>query len=270
MQADQFFSILQNPNNIENEFVSELDTVLAEYPWFQAAHLLMAKTLHIRHDIRFKNRLHLAATHLPDREKLYETLHSVVSLLNQKQPQSKTSPLHPTEAGTVKIETTIVDNSIEARLKIAEIEAFIKENDMLYFDFEISHSFKPDTTKIKSFDPIAELEKLPPKKIKTTDKDENRSQKEQQLSLIDKFINEQPKITPKPVSEQTPQIDISKDSVTEKHEFLTEALANIYIKQKLFDKAIAIYSKLSLKYPEKSSYFATQIEKIKQSINKNQ
>ena len=35
MQADQFFSILQNPNNIENEFVSELDTVLAEYPGFR-------------------------------------------------------------------------------------------------------------------------------------------------------------------------------------------------------------------------------------------
>ncbi|HOG19205.1 MAG TPA: hypothetical protein PKW37_02015 [Salinivirgaceae bacterium] len=270
MQTDQFFSILQNPDNIENEFVSDLDTVLAEYPWFQAAHLLMAKTLHIRHDIRFKNRLHLAATHLPDREKLYETLHSVVSLLNQKQSQSITSPSHPTEAETLKVETPIVDNSVEARLKIAEIEAFIKENDMLYFDFEILHTFKPETVKIRSINPIAELEKMPPKKVETIDKSEKLSQKEQQLSLIDKFIKEQPRITPKPVSEQTPQIDISKDSVTEKHEFLTEALANIYIKQGLFDKAIAIYSKLSLKYPEKSSYFAIQIEKVKQSINKKQ
>ena len=41
------------------------------------------------------------------------------------------------------------------------------------------------------------------------------------------------------------------------------------MKQKLYDKAVATYLKLSLKYPEKSIYFANQIEKIKEIIDNN-
>ena len=41
----------------------------------------------------------------------------------------------------------------------------------------------------------------------------------------------------------------------------------IYARQQLYDKAIATYLKLSLKYPEKSVYFADRIEKIKENIN---
>lgn len=47
-------------------------------------------------------------------------------------------------------------------------------------------------------------------------------------------------------------------------DFATETLAQIYAEQGYYGQACAIYSKLSLRYPEKSAYFAAQIEKIKQ------
>lgn len=46
--------------------------------------------------------------------------------------------------------------------------------------------------------------------------------------------------------------------------FYTETLAAIYAEQGYFDKAKEVYSKLILLYPEKSAYFASLIEKLKQ------
>lgn len=47
-------------------------------------------------------------------------------------------------------------------------------------------------------------------------------------------------------------------------DFCTETLAKIYLEQDYREQAIDIYSKLSLRYPEKSVYFASLIDEIKQ------
>jgi hypothetical protein len=49
---------------------------------------------------------------------------------------------------------------------------------------------------------------------------------------------------------------------------MTETLAHVYLEQKKFNKAITAFQVLSLKYPEKSSFFAHQIEAIKE-LQKN-
>jgi tetratricopeptide (TPR) repeat protein len=92
------------------------------------------------------------------------------------------------------------------------------------------------------------------------------SKKQSQASLIDKFIIANPRIEPVREKPEHPIEDISKPFVEESGGFVTETLARIYINQGYYSKAIDIYEKLSLKYPEKSSYFATQIEKIKALI----
>ena len=49
-------------------------------------------------------------------------------------------------------------------------------------------------------------------------------------------------------------------------DFCTEELAKVYLEQGYPDKAKEIYSKLSLRIPEKSVYFASLIEKIENQI----
>lgn len=86
--------------------------------------------------------------------------------------------------------------------------------------------------------------------------------KQKQFELIDKFILANPRIEPVREKTATPVEDLSKPHVEEKGQFITETLAKIYVNQGYYSKAIEIYEKLSLKFPEKSSYFAARIEKI--------
>jgi hypothetical protein len=89
-----------------------------------------------------------------------------------------------------------------------------------------------------------------------------------QSELIDRFIIANPRIEPhKDKTNVTPE-DISKPYVEETAGLITETLAKIYVSQGYYSKAIDIYEKLSLKFPEKSSYFASQIEKVKEYIKK--
>jgi hypothetical protein len=87
-------------------------------------------------------------------------------------------------------------------------------------------------------------------------------------ALIDKFIESSPSISkPEPTKFYNPA-QKAKESITENFDLVTETLARIYIKQSNYKKAILVYEKLSLLYPEKISYFAAQISELKTLLNK--
>jgi hypothetical protein len=100
------------------------------------------------------------------------------------------------------------------------------------------------------------------------DKMEEYSRKQLQSELIDKFIVSNPRIEPQKDKTYISNDVISKPFIEESGSLVTETLAKIYVNQGYYSKAIDIYEKLSLKFPEKSSYFAFQIEKVKEFIKK--
>ena len=81
------------------------------------------------------------------------------------------------------------------------------------------------------------------------------------MNLIDRFIEANPKI--QPVKKSTEIKDISKGSSEQNDSLMTETLAKVYVEQKKYDNAIQAYRILSLKYPEKSVFFADRIKAIK-------
>lgn len=94
----------------------------------------------------------------------------------------------------------------------------------------------------------------------------NGDSSNQSIGLIEQFLNSDPGVI-KADKQSSLEGDVSERSVREDDSFITNTLAKIYVKQGLHAKAIYAYERLSLKYPEKSAYFAAQIEKIKNNTN---
>ena len=87
--------------------------------------------------------------------------------------------------------------------------------------------------------------------------------KAKQSALIERFIANDPKITPGKAEFFSTE-NLAKMSLVEDEEFVTETMAMIYARQGHLKKAIRAYTLLGLKYPEKSVYFANQIKRLQQ------
>ena len=86
------------------------------------------------------------------------------------------------------------------------------------------------------------------------------------FGLINQFIEKQPSIS-RPKQEFYSPERAMKRSEEFSTSIVTETLANIFRTQAHFEKAIISYQKLQLKFPEKSTYFASLIEQIKKEQN---
>ncbi len=84
--------------------------------------------------------------------------------------------------------------------------------------------------------------------------------------ILEKFLREEPQIKA-PNSDKLDTENKARKSAEDPNDLVSETLAHIYTDQMLFHKAIDTYKKLSLKFPEKSPYFADQIRDLEKKIN---
>ena len=90
------------------------------------------------------------------------------------------------------------------------------------------------------------------------------SNKERNKALIDKIIDSNPGLIRNKEEPKfyTPDSK-AKESLIENEHLVTETLAKIYALQGSVNKAVRAYEILSLKFPQKSAYFASLIQKLK-------
>ena len=270
MEREALLTYLNQPETLKGDNVPWVESLTERYPFFGIGQCMLAIAYQNEGDSRFDQQLKKAAIAIPDRNRLRLFALMAKQRMTLK-PEGNVKTPEPD--GFFKfVESTRLKDTYDETL-IPEKTFVIPQIDLSGTPEELSAELALLDEKRKSLDELkaiiaARLKALEDEKLQ---KEENPSRPEKKLSrkeLIDKFIAENPSIS-KPKAEFYNPISVAQNSIIDHGEIVSETLAKIYFKQGYFDKAISIYEKLSLNNPEKSVYFAAQIEMIKASQTNN-
>ncbi len=96
MNTQQFLQYINEPASLDQQATKELEQLVAEYPAFHAAQVLLAKAYKNLHDHRFEKQLKKAAIHTGDRALLFDYLQEAPVQLDPLPPlpaEEKKSPI---------------------------------------------------------------------------------------------------------------------------------------------------------------------------------
>ena len=286
MNKKTFTSLLAHPESISQKKLFGLSEIVEKYPFFQTARALHLKSLKKSNSLLYNDALKLTAAYTADRNILFEYITSNFFIQNeisdtiQKQEDSYLKLEVTTEDISEQVSKEI-DQQLKTELKKADAilnpdlfhrreksvekltkneikKSDLEKNNPLDFTKEDSHSFS-EWLKLTTAKPI----------VREETKNLSNSKKPNS-DLINKFIQENPKLKPSKSTVKYDNEENLANQITYTSEALmTETLAKVYLQQNNYQKALQAYKILSLKYPEKSGFFADQIRAINKYINKN-
>ena len=229
MVTNKFLDILKKELPINSVETAELKSIINQYPFFQSARALYLKGLKNQDHFRYNNELKKTAAHTIDRTVLFEYITS--------ETFEKKENLQ--DVITKKIQSEAKE---DIRLDEAKVASDLTIGKPIQFKSSDSYSFH-QWLQLSTKKPLQSVV-------------EKKSEKEH---IIDIFISNNPKIEP---LGKTESVTIEVVANEPNSQLMTETLAKVYLEQKKFENAIQAYRILSLKYPEKSGFFADQIKRI--------
>lgn len=245
MTRNEFYGYLHNTDTIETIPIEKIETIVAQYPYFQTAHLVHLALLHKTDHIAFSKQLQKIALLCADRKRLFYLLHKAryASFVKEKK---KDKPKK------TEMTSKLLNNFLE----------HIEEKKSTSAPTQEAPSVLNKEFGIISTDYIGYLNAMGTTETKGS-KGKNNSELKHQ-SIIDRFIeqaNSSERVSDYVFKEQKQDCNEYQivDDKEEDSSFLTETLAQIYIKQKKYVQALSIIQRLSLNFPKKSVYFADQI-----------
>lgn len=269
MNHSTFTYLLQNPTIINGMNARELELVIQEFPYFQSSRVLQLKAFHNSDNYRYNQALKKTAAVTVDREVLFNFITSPTFIQPLKKETVELEDIEIIAAENITLlHKQIADSTISEQNKKKEksedieksnngAEQMLEIGKPIHFNKTEPHSFN-EWMQLVSGIPIIRKEEIE-KNIE--EEPDSETKKISKFDLINKFIETNPKINP--VDKTLKISDISLESDVENESLMTETLAKVYLEQKKYDNAMKAYHILSLKYPEKSGFFADRIKAIK-------
>ena len=307
MNLAEFSNIIQKPQDVTFNHSEHLEEIVNTYPYFQSARAIYLKALKNKESTKYNNALKVTAAYTADRSILFDFITSEDFIQNEisqfiknhhdyvkdidvaiddisvdksmeiddalKQQIKETADTLDPELFQPKVKKSkIVNFSLDENEPIKKATESLEDNDVspedilnigspLQFDLNEKHSFN-EWLKLTRFKPI-DREALE----KPTENKDNSDKRLKKFELIESFLSKNPKLNP--VKSNTKNINLAEEHLIQPEALMTETLARIYVEQKNYKKAIQSYKILSLKYPEKSGFFADQIKAVKQLQEQN-
>lgn len=299
MDKATFIRFLKEPESMNRDSIMDLTDLANQFPYSSIVHTVLAMNMHLVNHIVYDSQLKLAASMMPDRNLLrlhiqkINQLKTLPDLPDEYRPITPSASYVETEIKTEKDQKTEETQQAEKPVKdvnppqktapkkdVSEnvnaesvkkpqekeekadetlqdhIKATVEEQEQSFSTDRKRQSL--DELKRILAERINEIEnkkKQPSKSKKTEESHEKKA-------IIEKFIAENPSIS-RPKPEFYNPVVSAQNSLVDQENIVSETLAKIYLNQGHHDKAISVYQKLSLKYPEKSIYFAGLIEEAK-------
>ncbi|WP_421808737.1 hypothetical protein [Flagellimonas sp.] len=286
MNVADFIYILQNANTILSPSQTrELEDIIEEYPYFQAARALYLKGLKNLDSYKYNNALKVTAAHTADRDVLFDYITSKEFIQNNIADTiaGRGAKLEDQEAVSEEIQPNPNAASMLTETEEAALPQNLGDAEQI-LNPELFESRKPEVVPEKAGEETKETDLQLGKPLPFTKKEKHsftewlqltskgeepensqedvmeELERKKKFELLDKFIANNPKIVPK---ENNPKVNIKESTKINQNELMTETLAKVYLEQKKYKKAIQAFKILSLKYPEKSGFFADQIQAVK-------
>ena len=247
MKKESFYAYLNNEKHFGEESLSQLKQIAEKYPYFMTAKLMLLKNMKAVEDLDYTSELKKVVITCCDRRKLFYYLND-----------DRYARFFP--------KTTPKEELVEDRTEVL-LDSFLsslennnnKEKEQSVID---EPENELDAESIASTDYLVYLEQTEQAEDTYGNQEESKPMKHQ--GLVDRFLeksssNEELFSNRKREGEGREMLRQDSDNLLDDDTFLTETLAQVYIKQKKYEQALTIIKRLSLNFPKKSIYFADQI-----------